>query len=591
MSVDSITLEIIRNALTTIAKEMTLAIERTSRSPAVNECRDFATVIMDSQGQLIAQGLGAPSLMAATKHSVQAILEDYPDDFHAGDVVINNDPYRGGSHLGDTTLAMPVFHEGNLLFLIGARAHLPDATGGGARVSGIYLDATEIMEEGLRFPPLKLHEAGVPNKARMDWLLRNCRFKAWTIGDINAMLSACHVGEARILSLIEKYGALAVTEAADYSLDYAERLFRAEVASWKDGVYEGAAYMDSDGYDARDVKVHVRLIVDGDHLTMDFSGTDKETLGFANSGLGNSLGYIFLGLSSALDESIPKNDGLFRVVELNLPLGSVVNPYDAAPTGVCTLHPGAEITQAVTIALAQIIPERVGAPWDTRIFFTFTGADPRDNAAYQAMSFIGLHGGPGATHGLDGWGGGSNIRGGMPYTTPEMFEFQFPEQVESREFIQDTAGPGEWRGGCGIRTVVKAVGHSTRGNALVLGGANPAPGLCGGLPGAPNKLSFLYVDRPDKELPPGQPREEYLNAGEGMSVERGGGGGWGNPMSRDPELVREDVIDEYVSFEGALRDYGVALDEETLEIDAAATEEHRQRRRAGAFPSVPGRFR
>jgi N-methylhydantoinase B len=213
-----------------------------------------------------------------------------------------------------------------LLFLIGARAHLSDATGGGAGISGIYLDATDIMEEGLRYPPLRLYRGGEPLVDRTDWLLRNCRFKSWTVGDTNAMLAACRIGETRVGSLIERYGAKAVVQAVEYSMDYAERLFRAEVASWPDGVYEGTARMDSDGYDARDIKVHAQITVAGDHLTIDFNGTDKETLGFANSGLGNTLGYVFLALSSALDESVPKNDGLFRVVDLVLPEGSVVNP-------------------------------------------------------------------------------------------------------------------------------------------------------------------------------------------------------------------------------------------------------------------------
>ncbi len=584
---DAITLEIIRNALTTIATEMTLAVERTSRSPTVNECRDFATVILDSRGQLVTQGLGAPTLMAATKYTVQAILEAYPGDLHPGDVFINNDPYSGGSHLGDTTLATPVFHDGELLFLIGARAHLSDATGGGAGISGIYLEATDIMEEGLRYPPLRLHANGQPLPDRMEWLLRNCRFKNWTVGDTNAMLAACRVGEARVASLVGRYGAGAVVEAVEYSMDYAERLFRADVQQWPDGVYEGAAYMDSDGYDARDIKIHARMTVDGGHLTIDFSETDGETPGFANSGLGNALGYIFLALSSALDESVPKNDGLFRVVDLIMPEGSVVNPRDGAPTGVCTLHPGAEVAQAVTLALAQIIPEAVGSPWDTRVFYTLTGSDPRDGKPYQAMNFIALHGGPGGTHGLDGWGGGSNIRGGMPFTTPEMFEFQYPAHVESREFIQDSAGPGRWRGGCGIRTVVRSVGHTTRGNALVLGGANPTPGLCGGRPGAPNSLSFLYADGPDRTLPAGQPVEQYLGNGDGINTERGGGGGWGNPLERDPGLVLEDVLDEYVSPESAFRDYGVVLDEDALGVDREATAERRRRLRSGDTEAVP----
>ena len=175
----------------------------------------------------------------------------------------------------------------------------------------------------------------------------------------------------------------------------------------------------------------------------------------------------------------------------------------------------------------------------------------------------------------------------MPFTTPEMFEFQYPGPRGVQGVHQDSAGPGRWRGGCGIRTIVRSVGHTTRGNALVLGGANPTPGLCGGRPGAPNKLSFLYADGPDRALPAGQPAEQYLGNGDGINTERGGGGGWGNPLERDPGLVLEDVLDEYVSPESAFRDYGVVLDEDALGVDREATAERRRRLRSGDTEAVP----
>jgi N-methylhydantoinase B len=477
---------------------------------------------------------------------------------------------------------VPVFAEGELAFIVAVRSHLPDGTGGGARPGGVFPAATEVFEEGIRYPPIKLSEGGQLLQDRLDWVVRNCRFKEWTLGDIRAMMASCSVAQARIQDLVRRYGLATVVEATDYALDYAERLFRAEVESWPDGTYEGVAYMDSDGYYTWDIGIRARVTIEGDHLVIDFTGTDPETKGFANSAAGNTLSYVFLALSCLLDESIPKNDGIFRPVRVVLPSGIVLNPIDGAPTGYCTLHPGAEVAQAVTLAIAQAIPEKAGTPWDTRVSSIISGVDPRHGSRYVALPFISIHGGPGGTAGLDGWGGGSCMRGGMAYITAEMHESQYPHRVDEREFIQDSGGPGKWRGGCGVRTTLKVVDHSALAGVMVWGGRYPSPAMCGGLSGLPNKAEFIYPDRPQEELQGGESLERSLRSGDGVRITRGGGGGWGDPLERDPELVREDVLDGYVSLDGARRDYGVVIDPETLELDWKSTEGLRRTLRSQA---------
>ena len=593
MVMDTITREIIKNALDTAALEMTVSMERTSRSPIANECRDFSTAILDGQSRAIAQGLGSPVLMAAIKHSVKAILDEFPGDVNPGDLFINNDPYSGGSHLGDTTIAAPVFHEGELVFIVSVRSHLPDGTGGGARPGGMYPAAIEIFEEGVRYPPFKLYDGGQLKQDRFDWVVRNTRFKAWTVGDISAMIASCQVAETRIRGLIEKYGVAALNETSKYALDYAERLFAAEVESWPDGTYTGVAYMDSDGFYEWDLKVQADITIAGSKLTMDFSGTDAQTTGFANSGLGNSLSYAFLALSSVLDEAIPKNDGIFRPVQMILPEGTLVNPSDASPTGFCTLHPGAEIAQAVTLALSQALPDKVGHPWDTRVTGVISGTDPRSGDRYVALPFVTMHAGPGGTQGMDGWGGGSGMRGGMAYTTAEMHEIQYPHRVEQREFMTDSCGPGKWRGGPGTRTIIKILDHTALVNYMVWGGKYPAPPLCGGVQGIPNEAEILHGGNPSEHLGGGESIERWLNDEEGIQTTRGGGGGWGDPLDRDPAMVREDVLDEYLSIEGARRDYGVVIDPSIVQVDEDATSELRKAMRevvvpAGAAPEEPG---
>ena len=585
MPADAIDREIIRNALNTVALEMTVSMERTSRSPIVNESRDFSTAILDSEGRAIAQGLGSPVLMAAIKHSVRAILDEFPDYIHPGDLFINNDPFSGGSHLGDTTIALPVFHNGSLAFIVSVRSHLPDGAGGGARPGGMYPAATEIFEEGIRFPPFKLCEGGELRGDRFDWVVRNTRFKAWTIGDVSAMIASCQVAETRIRGLIEKYGFEAVKDACEYALDYAERLFIAEVESWADGTYRGVAYMDSDGFYEWDIKVQVDVTIDGGRLVMDFSGADPQTRGFANSGAGNTLSYAFIALCSVLDETIPKNDGIFRAVTTILPEGTLLNPTDGSPTGLCTLHPGAEIAQALTLALSQAVPEKVGHPWDTRVKGVISGTDPRSGNRYVAHPFVTNAAGPGGTYGLDGWGGGSGMRGGMAYTTAEMYETHYPHRVEQREFMTDSCGPGKWRGGPGTRTVIKILGHTALANYMVWGGRHPCPPLCGGVAGRPNQAEFLYKGGDSEHLAGGESLERWLDNEDAIQTSRGGGGGWGDPLERDPAMVREDVLDEYLSVAGAHNDYGVVIDPETLDVDEDATRAVRHAMREVAVPA------
>ena len=590
MAADAITKEIIRNALSTAALEMTVSMERTSRSPIVNESRDFSTAILDGQSRAIAQGLGSPVLMAAIKHSVKAILDEFPGDVGPGDVLINNDPFSGGSHLGDTTIAVPVFHEGELVFIASVRSHLPDGTGGGARPGGMFPAAIEVYEEGLRYPPFKLCVDGQLKQDRFDWLVRNTQFKDWTVGDVSAMIASCQVAEKRIRALIEKYGFETVREASEYALDYAEKLFAAEVASWPDGTYTGVAYMDSDGFYEWDLKVQADITIDNGKLTMDFSGTDPQTRGFANSGAGNTLSYAFIALSSVLDETIPKNDGIFRPVTVILPEGTLVNPTDGSPTGLCTLHPGAEISQAVTLALSQALPEKVGHPWDTRVKGVISGTDPRSGSRYVAHPFVTNAAGPGGTYGLDGWGGGSGMRGGMAYTTAEMYETHYPQRVEQREFMTDSCGPGKWRGGPGTRTIIKILDHTALANYMVWGGRHPGPPLCGGVRGQPNEADIFYKDGSSDHLVGGQSLERWLTNGEAIQTSRGGGGGWGDPLERDPAMVREDILDEYLSIEGARRDYGVVVDPETTQVDKGATTELRKVMQGVAVPAGAERY-
>jgi N-methylhydantoinase B len=273
---------------------------------------------------------------------------------------------------------------------------------------------------------------------------------------------------------------------------------------------------------------------------------------------------------------------MFTPVTLIAPEGSVVNPREPAPVGWCTIHPGAEIGEAVMLALSQAIPEAVSGPLDKKVKMNLFGNDPRRGGKrYLSLNFVTSHGGASATHGHDGWGGLGTARGTMAFTTTEMTEVQYPHRVMERQFSTDSAGPGRWRGGMGVTSVMAPVAHDAVVQATVWGGRHPSAGWCGGDPGRPNRIE-IHLDRPDQiTVEGGDSLDAVLVAGDRVRVIRGGGGGWGDPLDRDPALVREDVIDEYVSLEGARRDYGVVLNPGTLEIDEAATATERARRQAG----------
>jgi N-methylhydantoinase B len=585
---DRIDLEVMAGAFDAIAREMSTVLERTARSPVANETRDFSTSLLDPRGRLISQGLGIPILMGTGKSTVEAILREFRFDLRAGDVILNNDPYSGGAHAPDTTLATPLFSAGKLVMIPAARSHLPDAAGGGTNPGGFNPKAIETCEESIIIPPLRIGRGRAIKRDVYDWVVRNTRLPDWTKGDLDAMLGACRLAERRIKDLISRYGEAGLAEAADYAIAYAERRFRDEIARWPDGDYVGETFLDSDGAYTQDIRLHVLVRIRGDELTLDWSGSSAQTKGFANSPIGNTWAHVYIALCSVVPESIPKNEGMFLPVTLIAPEGSVVNPREGAPVGWCTIHPGAEIGEAVMLALAKAIPEAVSGPIDKKVKMNLFGQDPRQGGKrYFSLNFVSTHGGASATFGHDGWGGLGTAKGTMAFTTSEMTEVQYPHLVVAREFATDSAGPGRWRGGMGVTCVMTPVDHTAGLSATVWGGRHPSAGWVGGQKGRPNRME-IHLGRPDQvTVLGGESVEATLPPGDRVAVIRGGGGGWGDPLERDPAIVREDVIDEYVSIEGARRDYGVVIDPLTLEVDEAATAAERTGRRGAPASEEP----
>ena len=573
IEIDPITAEVIRCGLATIAGEMGDTMIRTATTPTFSESHDFSTAIFDGRGRIIALADALPIHMGASKFSVMAALEEFGEDLHTGDLIVVNDPYHGGSHLPDWTMMTPIMFDGRLMFFPVTRAHQGDT--GGAVPGGYNPGATDIWQEGLRLPPIKICDRGKPRDDIIKMLQINNREPTF-IGDLKAMMGSVRVAERRLLEMLKKYGGRTVQDCMDYIISYTERRFRAEISGWPDGEYKGEAYLEHDCQGVEDITIRATVTVAGDSLKIDFDGSDPQTPGFINSSVPNSYSYIFLTLSSMIDDSIPRNEGLFNPVEIKLPEGTVVNPRPPAPCTACTLHVGGEVGEAVAFALEKAIPKmayvqniKLGMPLVTY------GTNPDSGEFYVDQNVTIAAGWCNAAYGTDGWGAMAPFFGAMTMGTGELHDMYFPVHTIGREYITDSGGAGKWRGGCGAALRMKSLAPMFL-HTYAIGTKYPMRGFNGGMDGSPNHY-VIRQGTQDERVIERTAFEEPLSAGHIIYARLGGGGGWGDPLERRPAAVLEDVLDEYVSPEGARRDYGVVIDEASMTVDEQATRTLRER--------------
>lgn len=579
MAIDMITAEIIRNYLETVSEEISKTMERTAVSNVYNEAHDYSCGVFYHDGteaSLLARAAAMPSHIFASLISVQTIFDYFEGDLEDGDVVIVSDPYFGGSHAPDWTVMKPVFHVGQPVFFPGVRAHMLDV---GGPVSGGYNNmARDIWQEGFRIAPMKVHRRGELQRDVWDLLVANSRVPDTTKGDFSAMVGGCQIGQRRIIELIDKYGIETVLESVEYILAYSERLLRDQIESWPDGRYEGESILDQDFAGTEDVPVRVTIEVAGRNLSVDFSGTHEQVAGFVNSTPGNSASHVYAQFAGVCPD-VPVNSGFFRPIRCNFPAGTVVNAQAPAPVGNCTVCIGADIGQATMNALERIVPERVGcAEIDLTIVLTM-GKDRRyGEEMFINFDYLASPTSASGAYGQDGWGTWSPLFCALYLTTVEMMEVQAPFLYRQAEYAIDTAAPGQWRGVPGfhmIRDQTEDMVDDGKVNVLVQMNRHPLQGHVGGRPGVGNHV-ILDLGTPQEERIDDWAFEHPIGSGRLLFAQSQGGGGWGDPLKRDPDAVREDVVDEYVSVAGARRDYGVVIDPETLEVDREATRSLRE---------------
>ncbi len=570
--VDVIQCSVVQNRLKAITEEMGQTILRTTRSPILSEGRDFITAIFDGQGRVVAQTEFIPVLSAATPPAVLATQEMFDGDIHPGDIFILNDPYNGGNHLPDVTLLKPVFStDGAPAFWIVDKGHQADI--GGNLIGGYNPYAKEVYQEGIRIPPLRLHDRGRLRQDVWHMLGINSRLKAIFQGDLNAQLSALRTGEQGVTALLEKYGAAQLHDVLEAILDATERRVRSEIAAMPNGAYSGRSELDHDGFNRDEpIRVAVAITIDDESLHFDFTGSHPQVTGFVNSSLANTLSACYIAMFTIMDPDIPHNEGWFRAVSVHAPEGSIVNALEPAPTTMCTVSTAEAIIEACWRAFAEAIPERAPAAWGRSLGPVYSGYNPRTGRRFSDIAFL-KKSGAGAVNGHDGWHhvGPSIACGGLRAPSVEMHESIDPFLLRAHEYRADSGGAGRWRGGCGVDYVFEVYGEDCI--SAVTGDGNReatrAFGQAGGLPGVQN---LLYLDLPDGSRTVAESKMVYeMPAGTVFHVYSAGGGGWGDPHERDPQAVLQDVRNGIVTIDKAQRDYGVAIDPQRMTIDAART--------------------
>jgi N-methylhydantoinase B len=569
---DKILTSILQCRFKSITEEMGYTLLRTTRSPILNEARDFVTGIYDAKGRMLEQAEYIPVLAFALQPVCQRIVEYFGDDIYPGDVILHNDVFTGGNQNADVAAFKPVFYNDELFAWAAVKGHQADI--GGAVAGGYNPNAREIWQEALRITPVKVFERGKLRHDVWDLIFANIRYPI-VEEDMKAQIGSCAVGERLIHSLLTRYGIENLREHIELLFESTEKMIRAEIKQIPDGSYEGESWMYYDGiHPGSKFRIRVTITVEGEEIYFDYTGTDGQTEGFANAPLGASVSAIVLTFLMLIDPNIPHNDGLLRPLHIRIPEGTFLNArFPAATTfGNSITGPNAD---AILKALSKAIPDRVTAGWNRMLALAVSGMDPRHNRPYVDILFNALKGGSGAIAGFDGYDhiGLINCAGGILAQDPEMFELQTPNAIIKHEYAEDSAGAGQWRGGLGVETVIQFNGENNKG--VVFGDGvddeTRAFGLFGGKAGSINEMEFRFPDG-NRHQPQSKELIEDIPPGTVLRQVAGGGGGYGEPFKRPVKQVVKEVRNGILTHRKATEDYGVGLDPVSIEVDIAETE-------------------
>ncbi|MFQ5426262.1 MAG: hydantoinase B/oxoprolinase family protein [Gaiellales bacterium] len=579
---DPVALRVLHSQLVNICEEMGLATMRTSYSPIFSEGLDFCCLILNRDGELVAMQNLNPAMTGQALYSGRWVVDDVgAENFDPGDVIIHNDPYRGGSHMPEHLVITPFFHEGELRGWLCNIAHVAEI--GGMAPGSFSANATEVYQEGLRLPPVKIERRGEPVRDVWRIMLANHRTPDHSWGDFNAMIGSLKVGARRLEQLFDEHGPEEIERAIPALFDYSETWIRRDIAELADGTYSGEDSQEDDGFEQRAYTLRADLTIDGDHLLVDWSRTDPQARGAINAPYPVTASATYTGIFQVIGSGAPFNSGAIRPIDIVARPGTVVNVRHpgACVGGQTELQPRiVEIIQGKI--LSQVAPERTSAAsGGTSGNFLFGGVHPRTGHYYTNYHFEGM-----------GWGGraetdGNNAQivphGNCRNTPVEVFESRYPWTVHEYRLNDDAGGAGRTRGGLGVTRILEVEADEITVSALCDRSKISPWGVHGGLEG--DRLAYLVKRVGSDEFLPFSEAfgtvsdtkfsNVRLRRGDLVMLHSPSGGGYGPPTERDPEKVADDVRNRFVSAESAFALYGVVLDEGG-EVDVEGT---RRRRR------------
>ncbi|MEK4306293.1 hydantoinase B/oxoprolinase family protein [Oceanobacillus sp. M60] len=544
-TIDPIMIEVLSNALLSVAEEMGVTLVKTSYSTNIKERKDSSTAIFNEKGETIAQAAAIPIHLGSMLGICKEILKKFDlEDIHPGDMFIANDPYNGGgTHLPDITIAEPVFSNGKIIAFVANIAHHSDV--GGMVAGSSSGNCTSIFQEGIRIPPVKLIERGELSQSIIDMILLNCRIPKERLGDIKAQIASNKLGSKRVNELVTRYGLDEYQSSLDELLLYTERKVKEGIKKIPNGTYEFIDYLDDDGINLNTkIPIKVRIIVDNEFIHLDFTGTSKQVTGGINVVYTALLATIYYALKVVIDPTIPSNSGYYGAIKVTAPEGTIVNAVSPAPVGGRT-DACQRIVDVIFGALSEAVPEKVVAGCNSAVTTVlFSGYDNERDKYFVYPESIG--GGLGARHNKDGLDGVHVHVTNSSNLPIESMEMEYPLLLDKFELRNDSGGAGKFRGGLGIRRdykVLNDVDFATHGDRQVI----PPWGLFGGREGQCGEFVINPDTKNEKKLETGKVSDVSLKSGDILSVRTPGSGGYGNPEERDKELQAEDALEGKVT--------------------------------------------
>ncbi|MCF7790425.1 MAG: hydantoinase B/oxoprolinase family protein [Victivallales bacterium] len=571
--VDPITLEVMRNAFQSIAEEMGAALIRTALSTNIKDRGDFSTAVYSPKGDLIAQAEHIPLHLGLMPSVVKSVLKKFPvKKLKQGDAVVTNDPYVSGSHLPDVSIITPLFYKGKLTAILANLAHHIDV--GGITPCSMPANSTEIFQEGIRIPPVKIKNKGKMNYDILELIINNVRTKEECYGDFFAQLAANSVGEKRLIELADKYSPEKLLLYMDAINGYAEKRMAANIEKLPEGNYFFKDYLEGDGITDKLIKIQAEVSVKKNSVTVDFTGTEPQVKGSVNCTRPVTLACVYFAVKSVVDPTLPSSTGAYEPIKVITPAGSLVNPLFPAAVANANINTAQRVADVVLGALSIAVPEKVpAASAGSMNNFTIGGIHPDTGDYYSYVETYG--GGQGAMFNLDGMDGVHTNMTNTGNAPVEVIETSYPLRVEKYSLVKDSEGPGKFRGGLGLCREITVLGHEAKVSLSSEREKIKPWGLAGGKSPKGSECTVILPCGKEKQLPikfTGSIISENR-----IRLQTAGGGGNGNPFEREASRVLNDFKQGFISIQRAKKEYGAVIDPDSLTVDKEKTDNIRRK--------------